>query len=85
MTEENPHPPDDQLPPEEPKRDLRYWLVRLPFALLVIAGVLAWDSYSALRGTHFRPLWRIYVQFILAGMCIIFALAGFRARYHEDH
>ncbi len=79
MTEEDPNPPDDRPTPDEsPNRNLRYWLARMPFAMLVIAGILAWDSYAALRGIERRPTWRIYVQFILAAVCIVFALAGFR-------
>jgi hypothetical protein len=63
---------------------MRRWLARLSFSLLIIGAVVAWETYRALSSPGGLPAWRAYLQFALAGVCVVLAMAGVRARHSDD-
>lgn len=79
------------LPPEEPRegpkrdlRDPRYWLSRLVFPLIIVAGVLGYNAYKGWTGQMVMEGWKIVVDIVVAAICLVLAMAGMRIRHGGD-
>ena len=64
---------------------LRRIVAALSFPMLILAMLLAWDAYKALRGTG-RPLSRgmIYLEFTGAAAMVVIAMIGAKIRHARD-
>ncbi|MGE5612288.1 MAG: hypothetical protein ACM359_23775 [Bacillota bacterium] len=61
---------------------MRRWLARLSFSFMILALVLVWDAYRALRGYgRILPAWQIYLEFAAAVVSFTLGMAGVRARH----
>lgn len=64
---------------------IRRIVAALSFPMLILALLLAWDAYKALRGTG-RPLARevIYLEFAGAAAMVVVAMIGAKIRHARD-
>jgi hypothetical protein len=62
---------------------MQNWLARLSFSFLIIAAVLAWETYKIISTAAPGQTWRIVLYAILAGVCAALAAAGMRARHRD--
>ena len=69
---------------QEPRRQTPFqkWLARLSWTFLVLAVLLAWTGYGAMRGySKPMPAWRVTTQYALAGCFAVLWLMGVKARH----
>ncbi len=63
---------------------MRRWLDRLSFSFLILAAVLIWSGYRALRAPAVQtPAWRITLYFLGAGACLALFIAGVKQRHRK--
>lgn len=87
--------PNLQLPTDNLRKRLynapmRKWLARLSFSFIILAVLLVWDAYRALRGYgRVLPAWQIYLEFAAAVLSFALGMVGVRERHrptreHDD-
>ena len=59
---------------------MRQWLARLSFSFLVVAAVLAWETYHGLQ-TGALGVGRAALYLVAAGMAIGLGFMGIRERH----
>lgn len=61
---------------------MRHWLARLSFSFLIVAAVLLWTGYQALRSPAAGvPTWKITLYFLGGGACAALFVAGVKQRH----
>ncbi len=57
------------------------WLARFAMSFFIIAAVLAWSAYQALRQS--LPAWRVATDLFAAAAAVALGVAGTRAKHRR--